>query len=196
MALFVECEGLSDKELEVRHNLIYLFNPCLKFIFNQRPEFRQYAYNSCRQTAIFSAAFLMNALPAKCTVYEGKFSDVIHGEKVTYDHAFTIAEDGENRLLIDVSRTQRKLLFQPLEGFIYPKVEGYMDLELLEYKELDFYNLLLTEAPEYLSGKKPVETMEWAVKLYNNLKNKPKSEQIVFASDIYNKTTEIGGEFF
>lgn len=196
MALFIECDGLSDKEKEIRHNLIYLFNPCLKFIFNQKPQFKEYAYNSCRQTAVFSAIFLMNALPAQCTVFEASFSDILHGQKVTYNHAFVIAEDKDNKLLVDVSRTERKLLFQPTEGIIYPKVEGYMHMNLISYKELDLHGMFLTEEPEFLTGDKPVDVMEKAIALYDNLRLKSKMEQLSFASKIYDQTTNIGGEFF
>lgn len=195
MALFIECDELTEKEKEVRHNLIYLFNPCLKFIFNKRPQFKEYAYNSCRQTAIFSAAFLINALSARCTVYEASFSDVLHGKKVDYVHAFVIAEDGKNRILVDVSRTERLLLFHSIEGLLYPKVEGYMDLRMKSYEKLDFYNLFLTDEPEFLTGQRPVDVMEQALALYDNLKNKTRIEQLTFAAKIYDETTKIGGEF-
>lgn len=195
MALFIECDELTEHEKQVRHELIYLLNPCLKFIFNQRPAFREYAYNSCRQTAIFSAVYLQNALPAMCTVYEGTFSDIINGRKVDYEHAFVIASFKKRELLVDISRTQRKLLFCITKGVRYPKVKGYEDAELLSYKKLDFHELFASRQPEFLTGKIPADVMYEALTLLENLKKKPKSEQIVFASKIYDEMTEIGGEF-
>lgn len=195
MPLYVECNGLTDSEKQIRHELIYLFNSCLKFLFNQKPHFKEYAYNSCRQTAIFSAAYLMNVLPGSYAVYEGNFSDVLHGEKVDYVHAFVIRSYQSKKFLIDVSRTQRKLLFQPVDKIDYPNVEGYENIKLLSYNMLDFMELLSSTEREFLTEKRPMDVFCETLTLMNKLRAKTKHEQLVFAAKVYDETTEIGGEF-
>lgn len=194
--LFIDCDKLTPDEKKFRHELIYLFNPCLKFLFNQHQAFREYAYNSCRQTAIFSAEFLKwVGMPGRFDVYEGNFTDVIYGQKTKYVHAFVIAVTAGRKLLIDVSRTQRKLLFEPVDKIEYPKHEGYENLKLIDYQKMDIEPLINTDIPEFITGKLPAEVMQEALILYNELKSKEKSAQIVFASNVYNQTTEIGDEF-
>lgn len=199
MALYVECGGLTDEEKKARNELIYIFNPCLKFLFDQYPQFKQYAYNSCRQTAIFSTAFLSEIMAGySFQLYEGNFSDILHGQKVEYAHAFAIGQNGTRRILVDVSRTERKLLFHllPDNGIVaYPKVEGYMFLTMSSFGKQDWRELLMSKMPEFLTGMRPIEVCVKATELACNLKAKTKGEQLTFAEKIYNKTTKIGDEF-
>ena len=196
MALYIECEHLTEEEKKARHELIYLFNPCLKAIFDKSPKFQAYAYNSCRQTAIFSSIFLLKVLKDyHIDTYEGNFSDVIQGNKTEYEHAFAIVYNGKRKLLVDVSRTERQLLFKTTVNIVYPKVNGYEEIKLLDYKKFDFFSMFLMEEPEYITGMRPVEVYQEAEEMYNWLKTKSKSEQINFAYKIYSKTTKIGGEF-
>lgn len=196
MALYMECEYLTEEEKKARHELIYLFNPCLKAIFDKSPKFQAYAYNSCRQTAVFSSVFLLKALKGyHIDTYEGNFSDVIQGQKTEYEHAFAIAYNDKRKLLIDVSRTERQLLFKTTVNIVYPNIGGYKNCKLLSYDKFDFYSMFLIQEPEYITGLKPAEAYQEAEEMYNWLKAKPKSEQINFAHKIYSKTTKIGGEF-
>lgn len=199
MALYIECEHLTDKEKQVRHDLIYLFNPCLKTIFNRSPKFMAYGYNSCRQTAVFSSVFLLEAFKKeryRIESFEGTFSDIISGQETEYEHAFSIATKEDRKLLIDVSRTERQLLFKTTHDIIYPTFfKGYENCKLLHYEKFDFTDRLLIDEPEYITGKKPIEVYIEAKEMYNWIKSKPKSEQLKFASQVYNNMTKIGGEF-
>lgn len=194
--LYIECEHLTKEEQDIRHELIYLFNPCLKHLFNQRSEFKEFAYNSCRQTAIFGSVFLLQQLPGyKVSAFEGNFTDVIYNKPVDYKHAFTVIEKAGKKILVDISRTQRQLLFHMIQDLVYPRLKGYEDCKLIEYEELDFCSLLLNQEEEFLTKMLPSEVMIKAWDKYKALKKKPKSEQLNFACNIYNETTGIGDEF-
>lgn len=188
--------NLTKREEEARDIMVYLFNPVLKFLLmNSNPtEFYRYGCNSCRQTAILGAGYLRKLLPDyEFRVYEGHFVEKIDGKCTPYDHAFIIAHnDKENRhLVIDLSRTTKKLLFSETYLNIYPEIEDYEDVIKIGQDILDLDSLLNTDEPEYFTGWKPQRFMEIINIMIETLKKKPVEEQLKFCDSVYSKTTQL-----
>jgi hypothetical protein len=186
--------NLTKQEEKARDEMVYLFNPVLKFLLmNSNPtEFFRYGCNSCRQTAILGAGYLRRLLPDyEFRVYEGHFIERINNEFVPYDHAFIIAHKDDRHLVIDLSRTSKKLLFSESYLNIYPEIEDYENVIKVGQDILDLDDLLTTDCPEYFTGWKPKKFMDIIIVMINVLKNKSKEDQLKFCDSMYSKTTEL-----
>lgn len=151
----------------MRTFMVYDFNVSLKLLFNvlNPLEFRKYCYNCCRQTAIFGAAILTEKYPEyEYSIYEGTFDDKLKGNPVHYEHAFIIAKErnSQRKLLIDLSRNQEPLVFQPVTNgsYLYPNINGYENMTLVSSEKLDLNTLLNDEVTEYLSSLKPRDFLD------------------------------------
>lgn len=186
--------SLTDKEKEVRDIMLYTFNPALKTVLNiyNHDEFLKFGYNSCRQTAIFGAYFLKTLLPDyEIRAWEGDFVEPVNGVATPYVHAFIIAKKDNRRLLIDLSRTTKRLLFHPLFGNIYPDSFDYKDVAYISKERLDYVSLVETDEKEYLTGLKPLTLLSLISSLMTDIANKPSEEQKVFWESIYKQFTQI-----
>ena len=192
--LYFESE-LTKQEEEARDIMVYLFNPMLKFLLmnSNSTEFFRYGCNSCRQTAILGAGYLRKLLPDyHFSVYEGTFIEKINGKHTPYTHAFIVASKGKRNLVIDLSRTSKRLLFQETNAnMMYPEIEDYDDVVKIGQEKLDLDDLLNTDCPEYFTGWKPQKFMEIITIMIDTLKKKPKEEQLQFCDSIYSKTTAL-----
>ena len=187
--------SLTKQEEEARDVMVYLFNPVLKFLLmNSNPEeFLRYGCNSCRQTAILGAGYLRTLLPDyTLSIYEGSFIEHINGEFVPYTHAFIVATKDKRNLVIDLSRTSKRLLFQETNAnMVYPEIEDYDDVVKISQERLDLDGLLNTDCPEYFTGWKPTKFMEIINIMIEVLKSKTKEEQLKFCDEVYTQTTAL-----
>ena len=188
--------NLTQEEQEARDIMVYLFNPVLKFLLmnGNYEEFKKYGFNSCRQTAILGAAYLKKLLPNyDICVYEGHFIEHLNDRFVPYDHAFIIAKkDSVNRhLVIDLSRTTKKLLFSESCINIYPQIEDYEGVIKLGQDLINLNDMIETDIPEYFTGKKPKELLEIIDTLINDLRCCSKEHQMAFCDYIYSATTTL-----
>ena len=186
--------NLTEREEQARDTMIYVFNPVLKFILmaSNYLEFKRYGFNSCRQTAILGAGYLKTLLPDYTfTVYEGSFVEKINGQATPYEHAFIIANKDKRNLIIDLSRTTKRLLFSEVTDMSYPEIEDYEDVVKIGQVRLDLDELLNTEEPEYFTGQKPKKLLEMIMYLTNKLKSFPKEKQLEFCDKIYKETTML-----
>ena len=186
---------LTEQEEKARDEMIYLFNPVLKFILLNKgyDEFKRYGFNSCRQTAIFGAFYLRKLLPNyNLHVYEGKFIEKENGIVIPYIHAFIIAEGPNDRqLIIDISRTTKRLLFTEVYPNIYPNFDDYKNVVKLWEEKIDLDKMINTDEPEYLTGCKPKNLIQIIETLIEDLKTLPKQKQLEFCDKIYSKTTQL-----
>ena len=188
--------NLTKEEEKARDIMVYLFNPVLKFLLlNSNPaEFYRYGCNSCRQTAILGAGYLRKLLPDyEFRVYEGHFLEHVNEKVTPYDHAFIVAskDNGQRHLVIDLSRTSKRLLFSESYINLYPQIEDYEDVIKIGQDLLDLDELLNTDVPEYFTGWKPQRFMEIIEVMIETLKSKTKEEQLQFCDSIYSKTTAL-----
>ncbi len=141
MRLIFPSDKLNPEEEKVRDIMIYSFNPALKFIFLQegRKRFSEFAFNSCRQTAIFGANYLTRLLPAYTfTAYEGDFVETMEGVVVPYKHAFIVGKKGKRLLLVDLARTIKPLVFTIISKMgEFPDYDEYKDMALIKYTKLN-----------------------------------------------------------
>lgn len=188
-------DKLTDKERAVRDEMIYIFNPVLKFILaSSKPqEFKRYGYNSCRQTAIFATALMKELLPEYTfRTFEGQFIELIDGRPTPYIHAFTIATHGDRSLLIDISRVSKRLLFTPITSpALYPRTEDWSGVVFLTKEEFDLQKQLFTVEVEYFTNRQPMKVLHLIKALMADLKNKPEEERMRFCDKIYEQYTEI-----
>lgn len=199
--VYVADDTLTIRELAVREELIYFFNPALKFLFMQfgMNKFRQYGFNSCRQTAIFSAAYLRMIMPEyRYVVYEGKFVDKEVSKDVEYEHAFVVGfpknkATSKRLLLIDISRTSRRLLFvHRSANDLYPSdIAGYRNTKLLSIKPIDDEELLMQEEPEFLTGLPPYDLFKIVCNTVEYLKTLSPAKHKRFYTQIYSTVTNI-----
>lgn len=174
--------------------MVYLFNPVLKFILmsSNYGKFVMYGCNSCRQTAILGAGYLRKLLPDyQFQVYEGHFIERINGVCTPYDHAFIVAHKDDRHLVIDLSRTTKKLLFSEAYSNLYPQIEDYEDVVKIGQDLLNLDELLNTDEPEYFTGRKPRDVMDMIEELINELKTLPKAKQLEFCDKVYSETTKL-----
>ena len=187
--------NLTHQEAQARDIMVYLFNPVLKFLLKSSnpEEFKRYGFNSCRQTAILGAGYLRNLLPDyEFNVYEGYFIENIDGAIVPYTHAFIVAKKNKRHLVIDLSRTTKKLLFQETSSSLsYPEIEDYDNICKVGQTKLDLDDLLNTDVPEYFTEWKPSKLMEVITIFIDTLKKKPVKEQYQFCDKIYSETTTL-----
>ena len=185
---------LTPQEEQARDIMVHLFNPVLKFIFlNQNyVTFKQYGFNSCRQTAILGAGYLRKLLPDyNIRVCEGQFVERIDEKFTPYIHAFILASKNERTLIIDLSRTEKRLLFAPAWPGIYPTTDDYQDMILVNFVPIDLDEMLNTNEPEFISGYIPRQLMEAIEDLIAELKELPKKQQLEFCDKIYSETTRL-----
>jgi hypothetical protein len=157
-------------------------------------EFGRYGFNSCRQTAILGAGYLRKLLPDyELRVYEGHFLENKDGKITPYDHAFIVAskDDGHRHLIIDLSRTTKRLLFSESYINLYPQIEDYEDVVKIGQDLMDLDKMLNTDELEYFTGKKPRDLLNMIEILIEDLKTCPKEYQMKFCDKIYEKTTML-----
>ena len=188
--------NLTEQEEKVRDIMLFKFNPALKFIFlDINPmEFKRYGFNSCRQTAILGAGYLRKVLPEYTfNIYEGEFIDTEEdGRKIPYIHAFIIAEKDNRKLLIDISRTEKPMLFIEIsDDDIYPKDNGYDKVKLVSKTQLDLNEMLNPSIVEYYTSKTPQELLRTIEEIINVLNELPKYKQEEFSDMIYTLCTEL-----
>ena len=185
---------LTEQEEKARDIMVYLFNPVLKYILaHSKPEeFAKYGFNSCRQTAILGAAYLQKLLPDYDIVpYEGLFVENLPSGIEQYIHAFILASKGSRCLLIDLSRTTKRLMFSEVLSALYPSVEEYKDMILINKNPINLNDMIYTDEPEYFTNKKPIEVLEIIDILINDLQQKEQIERDAFCDTIYGLFTKI-----
>lgn len=186
--------SLTKQEEEARDIMVYLFNPVLKFILmsSNYGKFIEYGCNSCRQTAILGAGYLRKLLPDyEIRVHEGNFIEKINEKYVPYEHAFITAHKDDRHLVIDLSRTSKRLLFSQTYTTSYPEVEDYEDVVKISQDDINLDKMLNTDEPEYFTNQTPKHLMMLIETLIDKLKELSKEEQLRFCDSIYSKTTTL-----
>lgn len=212
MIIYPETKNpLTPKEEAMREEMIYYFNPVLKHIFYSRNpyEFARFGFNSCRQTAIFGAAYLRKHFPDYTyKAYEGNFEDVVEGNKVDYTHAFIIAtadylvtkstvsrnDTLEDRsLLIDISRTMRPLKFQVITNWqnIYDRNNDYRHCRLKNMRVLSVDPTIQTDDLEYLTQLPSALVCQLVEKLTEELHRLTPDDVKNFYTSVYGKLTTL-----
>lgn len=203
--IYLPDRNVNDDERAMRREMLYFFNPALKYIFYSRnPQgFAQYGFNSCRQTAVFAAGYMQEMFPEYgYTVCEGKFHDKLNGKDVDYVHAFVLAKKlgGTPRgigiprtILIDLSRTTRPLKFQIVRDWnnIYEKGMYYEDCCLESYTSLDLNSMLNMPDVEFLSQLPPQTTMTVLKMLIKQLHELSIDDQVNFYRSVYGSLTTL-----
>ena len=185
---------LTEQEEKARDKMVYLFNPVLKYILvHSKPEeFAKYGFNSCRQTAILGAAYLQKLLPDYNIVpYEGLFIENLPNGIEQYIHAFILANKDKRNILIDLSRTTKRLIFHEAFEFLYPLVEEYKNMILINKNLINLHDMIYTDEPEYFTNKKPIEVLEIINTLIDDLQQKEQIERDKFCDIIYELFTEL-----
>ena len=185
---------LTEQEKKARDIMVYLFNPVLKYILaHSKPEeFAKYGFNSCRQTAILGAAYLQKLLPDyDITPYEGLFIENLPSGIEQYIHAFILASKDNRCLLIDLSRTTKRLMFSEVLSALYPSVEEYKNMILINKNLINLHDMIYTDEPEYFTNKKPIEVLEIINTLIDDLQQKEQIERDKFCDIIYELFTEL-----
>ena len=185
---------LTEQEEKARDKMVYLFNPVLKYILaHSKPEeFAKYGFNSCRQTAILGAVYLQKLLPDYNIVpYEGLFIENLPNGIEQYIHAFILANKDKRNILIDLSRTTKRLIFHEAFEFLYPSVEEYKNMILINKNLINLHDMIYTDEPEYFTNKKPIEVLEIIDILINDLQQKEQIEKDAFCDTIYGLFTKI-----
>lgn len=194
MITFNYTNTLTPEEEKARDIMIYLFNPVLKFIFlnTNASSFIQYGFNSCRQTAILGAFYLKFLLPDyEFNVFEGTFIEKINSKIEKYEHAYIIASKGNRNLIIDLSRTTKRLLFHPVFSEIYPKTLDYREMCQISKKWINLDEMIYTDQGEFYTNLVPSELMVLISTMINELSCKPKEEILKFSDSIYSITTRL-----
>lgn len=156
---------LTVEELKARDIMVNTFNPVLKFLLSESNPlmWRRYGYNSCRQTAILGAVYLKDVLPDYAIVpYEGEFTENDNGSVIKYDHCFIIASKNDRRLIVDISRTTKRLLFNVIEdiGYPYPKTGDYKEVTYLHSSPIDMIkNYEECNFTEFFTKRHPKEVI-------------------------------------
>lgn len=191
--------NLSKREQSARDRLIMGFNPVLKLTLasGNISEFTRYEYNSCRQSAVFASRFLYEELPNyTIQTFEGKFHDFVCQHPVEYIHYFCSATKGNRTILVDMSRTTRKLLFYPVtDDRWYPMDFGYEQMEAEWIREVNWVEMFESEGGEYFTGIRPNILYGKIMSILEGFERNPR-RQIDFAEEMYAKFTKIiGGDW-
>lgn len=187
-------DNLTERERMARDEMIYIFNPVLKFILaNSKPdEFAKYGFNSCRQTAIFGTAILKELLPEYTfRLYEGQFAELYDGKMITYTHAFTIGQYKERMLLIDISRVSKRLLFTLIGDTLYPIDDEWKYVSLISKEELSLTEMFASGVLEYFTDQEPLSVLTSIKLLMHDLKNLPEELRMRFCDSMYTQFTEL-----
>lgn len=185
---------LTKQEEKARDIMVYLFNPVLKYILaeSKPEEFAKYGFNSCRQTAILGAAYLQKLLPDYNIVpYEGTFIEYLSNGFEQYVHAFILANKYDRRLLIDLSRTSKRLMFHEAPTFLYPSIKDYKNMILINKNPINLDEMINTNIKEYFTNKKPTELLELIETLIDYLQTKTQEEKDKFCDIIYSSFTQL-----
>ena len=185
---------LTKQEEKARDIMVYLFNPVLKYVLaNAKPmEFAKYGFNSCRQTAILGAAYLQYVLPDYCIVpYEGLFSEDLPNGNEQYIHAFILASKDDRCLLIDLSRTTKRLMFGECTSTLYPLIEDYKDMVLINKNPINLKQMIETDVEEYFTNMKPIMLLDMISTLIKEVQSMPKHEQNKFCDMVYAMFTQL-----
>ena len=186
---------LTEQEKKARDIMVYLFNPVLKYILaNSNPkEFARYGFNSCRQTAILGAAYIQKLLSGYDIIpYEGLFIEKLpNGNIKQYIHAFILASKNNRRLLIDLSRTTKRLMFSEVLSSLYPSIEDYKDMIFISSNPINLNDVIYNDEPEYFTKKSAVEILEMIDIFINILQQKEQTEKDTFCDTIYNLFTQL-----
>ena len=193
-----ERDMLSQEEIEARDELFMQFNPLLKVALasGNLTEFTSFAFNSCRQSAVFSAKFLKERLPDYTVkVYEGKFNDFLGQQPVEYIHYYTVIEHDDRKILVDMSRTTRKLLFHVINSddilHYYPEDYGYEQMTEVWAKEQDWNEMFESEGGEYFTKIRPRNLYRRILDSAESLMTVTESRRETFAGDVYGMFTGI-----
>ena len=185
---------LTKQEAEVRDYMVNIFNPALKFVLltANKALFKMYHYNSCRQTAILSTVLLQELMPEYTfKVYEGKFTEPVNKHYEEYIHAFSIGTKGKRKILVDLSRTSKRLLFMPvINNSLYPVIDEYRKTSLMEKKELDLNALMNPEIKEYITKLKPLELLNKVRMTMKIIEGMPEQSRRDFAKQVYEQCME------
>ena len=185
---------LTKQEEKARDIMVYLFNPVLKYVLaNAKPmEFAKYGFNSCRQTTILGAAYLQYVLPDYYIVpYEGLFSEDLPNGNEQYIHAFILASKDDRCLLIDLSRTTKRLMFGECTSTLYPLVEDYKDMVLINKNPINLKQMIETDVEEYFTNMKPIMLLDMISTLIKEVQSMPKHEQNKFCDAVYAMFTQL-----
>lgn len=157
---------LSGQESVVRNFMYASFVPSLhKILKNANPaQYERWNGNACRQTAIFAHHFLENLLPNyEWTAWDGDFSDIVHGQRRKYNHAWNYGVDKANNkgLLVDLSRVNKERLFIPVKANKYPKDHPeYKDMRLISKEKMNIEQRMQEyEYYTYLKGPDLLEKL-------------------------------------
>ena len=194
--LYYKDKGLTEDEEIARNNMIYLFNPCLKLLLAETNGeiFKQWGYNCCRQTAILGAAIIHNYISGyETSVYEINYDDILNGKKVNYEHCIIMADKDDRRLMIDLSRTSKPLVFAviPKGTYDYPDYPAYRHLKRNQMKKLDWQSWVTRGMYEYITGLSPNVIYATLCTNMSFLADQDEEEVIKRAEQIYAKYTQI-----
>lgn len=194
--LYYEDPNLTEEELTARDNMIYLFNPCLKtFIAKVNGEmFKQWNFNCCRQTAIIGSAMIVPYLPGyDIKAYEINYDDIIDGHEVNYEHCVIIAQKDARRLIIDIARTSKPLVFAliPEESFDYPEYPAYKDVKRNWVEEINWKSWTTRGMYEYLTHCTPEQIYAVLCRDMAMLAVQPEEKILDNAKQVYDTFTQI-----
>ena len=173
ITVHISDDTLDVQESRIRDEMIYMWNPTLKYLLSTYSNgvWEKFAFNSCRQTAILGAFYLNEHFKRyRWRAFEGNFSDIENNQKGEYLHAFIVGYNNDQKILVDISRTTRKLIFSHIDFDTdiikdYPKYPGYQNCKLLAItEEYNINNLVNTNIKEYVTGMYPFEIHEYLVR--------------------------------
>lgn len=178
---YVECGNLTPFERNLRELCFLFINPVIKnFIAHCNYDaFKNYGFNSCRQTAVFTNFILQEILDhhqifnkncelirndaLECYMQDGNFlEDYIHCINVL-EYKFKDDLETIRRITIDMSRTICPLLFYVDEyldceftrpDIYYPSVSPYNNVYIASSKVINDYIYDV----EYFSKRKGIES--------------------------------------
>ena len=197
---FEYTEPLTKSEEAARDIMVNLFNPVLKYMFlaANSNEFQKYGFNSCRQTAILGAYVLRTLLTDyEINAFEGDFIEPINGIPTPYVHAYITACKKNRVLIIDLSRTEKKLLFHPAfrdskcGGGLYPDYEDYKNVVKVNDSRIDVDEMINVTEGEYYTSIIPLDLVTGIMKTMIDIKSWPKEKQIEYRNWIYETTTQL-----
>ena len=124
--------------------------------------------------------------------YEGLFIEKLpNGNIEQYIHAFILASKNSRRLLIDLSRTTKRLMFSEVLSSLYPSIEDYKDMIFISSNSINLNDVIYNDEPEYFTKKSAVEILEMIDIFINILQRKEQTEKDTFCDTIYNLFTQL-----
>lgn len=188
-------DGLNEKEKYARDVMVDIFNPALKTMFAQAniEEFTRYGFNSCIQTGIFAGFVLKNALLTDYEVcaYKGQFIDVIDGKFTDYMHCFNTASKDGKTILIDLSRTEKPLMFHEIKVFNYPKDGKYSQMTLLSKEQISIDDHIAMDGGEFYTSLPPTDVIAVLTIRMAQLMSMSAEEREKFKMDAYKQYTHL-----